>query len=58
MPLLGDSLVRNLFSPDWKTRKGGLAVLGRHLDNAKWREQHGLGPAWRAATHVLDLAIK
>lgn len=52
--VLGDSIVRNLHSPDWKTREFGLQAINRSLSNSKWLSERQAINVWRVVTELLD----
>ena len=52
--VLGESIVRNLHSPDWKTREFGLQAINRSLSNSKWLSERQAINVWRVVTELLD----
>lgn len=57
-PVLGESTVRSLYSPDWKTREQALQTILRSLGNARWNAEHGHENIWNTVTQLLDRALK
>ncbi|KAG2448917.1 hypothetical protein HYH02_006265 [Chlamydomonas schloesseri] len=55
---LGESLVRNLHSPDWKTREHALHAVTRNLGNARWNAERAPEDIWNTVSSLLDKALK
>eukprot|EP00198_Chlamydomonas_reinhardtii_P000992 XP_001690327.1 predicted protein [Chlamydomonas reinhardtii] len=58
IPCLGESLVRNLHSPDWKTREHALQAVTRNLGNARWNAERAPEDIWNTVSSLLDKALK
>ncbi|GIL78316.1 hypothetical protein Vretifemale_7762 [Volvox reticuliferus] len=56
--VLGESTVRSLYSPDWKTREQALQAVMRNLTNARFNAQHAPEDIWVTVTQLLDKALK
>ncbi|EFJ46205.1 hypothetical protein VOLCADRAFT_105644 [Volvox carteri f. nagariensis] len=56
--VLGESTVRSLHSPDWKTREQALQAVMRNLGNARFNAEHGAEDIWITVTQLLDKALK
>ncbi|KXZ47576.1 hypothetical protein GPECTOR_34g735 [Gonium pectorale] len=56
--VLGESTVRNLHSPDWKTREHALQAVMRSLGNARWNAERSPEDVWNTVTQLLDKALK
>ncbi|KAG2432807.1 hypothetical protein HXX76_008541 [Chlamydomonas incerta] len=55
---LGESLVRNLHSPDWKTREHALHAVSRNMGNARWNAERSPEDIWNTVSSLLDKALK
>ncbi len=58
IPVLGESVVRSLHSPDWKTREHAIQAVSRSMGNAKWNAERAPEDVWLTVSSLLDKSLK